>query len=411
MCCAVVDVLGACAARGFTRPGGIRVAVVAGSAPEARLRAGAGVCTMGALVTGEWDAMRMRDAALIRKLCSLGLPPRALVQSLLPAVRELVPAHSGGVFWVDARGHMSALYAERMLPPEAMAAYYERHYEARGEGFAEAFRRRAAAPDRVSSHAFSAQEQASAYFRDVLHPLDAYHVLYGILDDAGRPFAQLSLYRGAAGPAFSAADAATLRSLLRYLAVGLAHPERGGPAGEDCVTVEEAVGVVARDGSVISASEDWRRLVRLAAVAEVAPSRASSEGEAIEDFLRAGAQDAGEREFVRSTAWGRFVVRRFALADPRGRRAEQVALLVRREEPRTLSLVRGSGHSDLSPQQREVALLLARGLTNAEIARTLGLSLNTASYHVKQVYLRLEVNDRDAVQGQLLRRAHGSVAA
>jgi DNA-binding CsgD family transcriptional regulator len=356
-------------------------------------------------------AMRTRDAAFIRKLCTLGLPPRSLVLSLLPAVRELVPAHSGGVFWVDARGHMTALYAERMLPPQAMAAYYERHYDARGEGFAEAFRRRAMAEDKVSMHTFSAAEQATDYFRDVLHPLDAYHVLYGILESEARPFAQVSLYRGASGPAFSATDAATLRSLLRYMATGLAHPERGAAGGEDCVVVEEAVGVVSRDGDVVSASEDWRRLVRLAAVADVAPSRAHREGSAIEDFLRAGADASGAQELVRNTAWGRFVIRRFPLADPRGRRAEQVALLVRREEPRTLSLVRGTGHSDLSPQQREVALLLAKGLTNAQIAQSLGLTLNTANYHVKQVYLRLEVNDRDAVQGQLLRRAQGRVAA
>ena len=66
--------------------------------------------------------MRTRDAAFIRKLCTLGLPPRALVLSLLPALRSLVPAHSGGVFWVDGRGQMAGLYAERMLPPDAMAA-------------------------------------------------------------------------------------------------------------------------------------------------------------------------------------------------------------------------------------------------------------------------------------------------
>src|SRR6185312_9453219 len=111
---------------------------------------------------------------------------------------------------------MAALYAERMLPPEAMAAYYTRHYDARGEGFATAFRRRAAATDKVSVHAFTPAEQATDYFRDVLHPLDAYHVLYGILEEQGRPFAQVSLYRGAAGPPFSTGDAATLRSLLRY---------------------------------------------------------------------------------------------------------------------------------------------------------------------------------------------------
>jgi hypothetical protein len=73
--------------------------------------------------------MRVRDAAFIRKLCALGLPPRSLVLALLPAQRQVVPAHSGGVFWVDRNGQMTGLYAERLLPPEAMTAYYERHYD------------------------------------------------------------------------------------------------------------------------------------------------------------------------------------------------------------------------------------------------------------------------------------------
>ena len=359
--------------------------------------------------------MRTRDAAFIRKLCTLGLPPRALVLSLLPALRELVPAHSGGVFWVDAQGQMAGLYAERMLPPDAMAAYYERHYEARGEGFAAAFRQRAARADPVSFHTFSAAEQATAYFADVLKPLDAYHVLYGVLKDNGVAFAQVSLYRGLRDAPFGNEAAATLRALLRYLAMGLVEPARATGSGDESVAVEEAVGVVTLSGDVVSASEDWRRLVRLGAVAEVAPSRALAERAAIEDFLReattAGEGTAGvRRDIVRNTSWGRFVIRAFRLADARARRADHVALVIRREESRALSLVRGAGHSDLSPQQREVALLLAQGRTNAEIAHDLGLTLNTASYHVKQVYLRLEVNDRDAVQGELLKRAQATAA-
>ena len=357
--------------------------------------------------------MRTRDAAFIRKLCSLGLPPRALVMSLLPALRELIPAHSGGVFWVDAAGHMTGLYAERMLPPDAMAAYYERHYDDGGAGFAEAFGRRAAAADAVSTHSFSEREQATAYFRDVLAPLDAYHVLYGVLKDSGRPFAQLSLYRGERGPPFSAGDAGTLRALLRYLSGGLVDPDRADDGADDCVLVEEAVGVVTLDGRIVSASEDWSRLVRLGAVAEVAPSQAKREHGAIDDLLRASVavDETRGQCLVRNTAWGRFVIRPFRLHDARQRREDHVALLVRREEPRSLSLVRGTSRSQLSPQQREVALLLAQGLTNAEIARRLGLTLNTASYHVKQVYLRLDVNDRDAVEDQLLKRAQASVGA
>jgi len=360
--------------------------------------------------------MRTRDVAFIRKLCTLGLPPRGLVLSLLPAVRALVPAHSAGVFWVDASGQMTSLYAERLLPPDAMAAYHERHYGNQKDGFVAAFRARAEARDPVSWHSFTRSEQATSYFRDVLKPLDSYHVLYAVLSDAARPFAQLSLYRGERDRPFGAGDADELRGLLRYLAAGLIESEQAPSEPTESIVVEEQLGVVTGAGDIVSASDAWKRLVRLGAVARVAPGEALRERAAIEDFLRAltGGDDGGDaaaKHIVRHTAWGRFTVRAFRLDDEHGRRAQQVALLIRREEPKALSLVRGTGNSELSPQQREVALLLAQGRTNPQIAQELGLTLNTASYHVKQVYARLEVNDRDAVASRLLNLAQSAVAA
>ena len=361
--------------------------------------------------------MRARDVAFIRKLCTLGLAPRSLVLTLLPALRELVPAHSAGVFWVDAAGQMTSLYAERLLPPDAMAAYHERHYGDQKDGFAAAFSARATAPDPISWHSFTKREQATDYFRDVLRPLDSYHVLYAVLCDARRPFAQLSFYRGERDKPFGSTDAEALRGLLRYLAAGLGESEHPRDASEDSVVVEEQLGIVNGDGGIVSASPAWKRLVRLGAVARVAPSEALRERGAIEDFLHelASGARAGNgtevQEIVRETAWGRFTVRAFALEDERGRRSAQTALLIRREEPRTLSLVRGAGNSELSPQQREVALLLAQGRSNPEIAEALGLSINTASYHVKQVYAKLDVNDRDAVSQRLLSLAQIAVAA
>jgi len=349
--------------------------------------------------------MRARDVAFIRKLCTLGLPPRSLVLSLLPALRELVPAHSAGVFWVDEAGQMSSLYAERMLPTDVMAAYHERHYASQRDGFAAAFKQRATAADPVSSHSFSRSEQATDYFREVLEPLDSYHVLYAVLRNERRAFAQLSLYRGKRDKPFGAADADTLRGLLRYLATGLAETDRGTAQSDESVVVEEQLGLVTRDGAVIAASEAWKKLVRLGALTRVAPRDASRERVAIEDFLRELSGDAASSaraEIVRHTAWGKFTIRAYRLHDERGQRADPVGLLIRREEPKSLSWVRGAGNSELSPQQREVALLLARGRTNPEIAQALGLSLNTAGYHVKQVYAKLEVNDRDAVSERLL---------
>jgi DNA-binding CsgD family transcriptional regulator len=361
---------------------------------------------------------RVRDVSFIRKLCALGFPPQTLAQCLLPELRKLIPSHSAGVFWVDAQGEMTSLYAERLLPPDAMAAYYEKHYAVRAKSFSDAFKRRAESDDPVSFHSFSKTEQETDYFRDVMRRLDAYHVLYGVVKDGAKSLAQVSFYRGAADEPFDKEDANTLRSVLRYLAIGLGASISNATAKDEAVVAEEDLGIVSLAGEIVSASETWQRLLRLAALAELSPRHALKEHEAVELFVQRLCEELlsgqpGEsprREVVRDTAWGRFLIRAFRLADAQGRRADQIGLLIRREEPRSLSLVRGTGMAELSPQQREVALLIAAGRSNREIAEDLGLSFNTASSHVKQVYARLEVNDRAAVAQKLLLLAQSVVA-
>lgn len=56
--------------------------------------------------------------------------------------------------------------------------------------------------------------------------------------------------------------------------------------------------------------------------------------------------------------------------------------------------IRGVGGSELTPRQYEVALLVERGATNAEIAGALGISMNTVKKLLKDVFLRLDVQSR-----------------
>jgi DNA-binding CsgD family transcriptional regulator len=361
---------------------------------------------------------RVRDISFIRKLCGLGLPAQTVAQCLLPELRKLIPSHSAGVFWVDQQGEMTSLYAERMLPPDAMAAYYEKHYAAKAESFSDVFRRRAQSADPISYHSFSQAEQKTDYFRDVMRRLDAYHILYGVLKDGAHPFAQISFYRGLADKPFDKESADILGSVIRYVATGLGVSSSNSSSEDVAAVVEEDLGVVSLTGAMLNAPETWHRLMRLAALAEVSPRHALREHDAIELFaqriceelLPSKSRAAPPREVSHMTAWGRFVIRAFRLTDPKGRRADQVALLIRREEPSSLSLVRGTGVAALSPQQREVALLIVAGKSNREIADDLGLSFNTASSHVKQVYARLEVNERSAVARKLLHLAQSAVA-
>ena len=48
----------------------------------------------------------------------------------------------------------------------------------------------------------------------------------------------------------------------------------------------------------------------------------------------------------------------------------------------------------LSPRQREVVVLVARGLSNKQVARLLGLRVGTVKIHLHNIYRKLDVDGR-----------------
>jgi DNA-binding NarL/FixJ family response regulator len=59
----------------------------------------------------------------------------------------------------------------------------------------------------------------------------------------------------------------------------------------------------------------------------------------------------------------------------------------------------------LTPREREVAALIAEGLTNAELARRLYISKKTAAVHVSNILGKLGLSSRTQVAGWL--HGHG----
>jgi DNA-binding CsgD family transcriptional regulator len=344
--------------------------------------------------------------ARIRQLCCLGLPGEMLMPSLLPALRELVPSDSAGFFWVDARGDMRNLYAERLLPPDVMSLYFERYYEGREASFRRSFLDRAAAPEGVVATSADHELAKTGYYNEILKRLDAHHVLYGVVREGGEPLGQLSLYRPADAPAFSPRERADLASVMRYIAYGVAGGEgHAGPAGDMAFeeTEDEAMLVADGAGTIRHASQRGRRLLLLATTSEInASSLTSAVNDRAQATLRglcgklqavARGEDASPPMLALDSAWGRYVMRAYWLDDERGPGA-LIGVRIQRQEPMILRFVQAMGRLPLSSQQREIALMIAQGRSNQEIADGLGISGNTVAYHVKQLFLKLDVHDR-----------------
>jgi len=344
----------------------------------------------------------------LRQLCNLGVPAPVLLPSLLPVVRTLISASHAAFFYADASGNMSNMYAERMLPPEAMTRYYERHYRADASAFSKSYRRLVDASDPVSYRTLTATERSSEYFRDVLSLLDVGHIMYGIVraQTSGRePIGQLSLYRPESDKPFKAEDAEALRDVLHYLGHALVATPFAQVATPADQVAEEAMAVLDDAGNTLFADDGWLRLVRLARGEPISPLQASTEPRALREFLQGVAKAAAAAQnslHSVDSPWGKFAFRHHVLKGDGGTKA--TALVVSRLAVASIRLTEGAARLQLSSQQREVALMIALGLTNAEIGEKLGVSVNTAGYHVKQVFAKLGVHERNEV-ARLLRQA------
>jgi DNA-binding CsgD family transcriptional regulator len=317
--------------------------------------------------------------ARIRQLCSLGVPAELLMAQLLPTLRELIPSDSAGFAWVDARGEIRNLYTERLSSPNPPCARTGRDAALR-----ESFLACAEAPDGIV--AIRGDGRDAAYEHDVLRPPGTHHALFGLVRQQ---------------------SAALGQSVMRYVAHGLTARELR-MAGDQLAfayedSEEEAMLVTDAAGTIRFASDNGLRLLLLATVSEITPaSLGSAVGEGAARTIKAlcARLEAAARGLEKAPSaitldskWGRFVLRGYRLRDGSTREA-RIGLRIQRQVPMILRFVKAMARQSLSPQQREIALQIALGRSNAEISDRLGVSLNTVAYHVKQLFLRLDVHTR-----------------
>jgi DNA-binding CsgD family transcriptional regulator len=146
----------------------------------------------------------------------------------------------------------------------------------------------------------------------------------------------------------------------------------GGPLA--AVDAEHAIGLMNGDGAaVFSASQEFERIGALLSAADAAAQAAAL------------FEAAGQRRNSLEAA---------AAANRLGTVCGGL---------KTPALAAASQPLPLSPREREIAHLVARGLSNRQIAERLVVSTRTVEGHLYRMYLKLNLTDRDDL-GKIIRR-------
>jgi DNA-binding CsgD family transcriptional regulator len=259
----------------------------------------------------------------------------------------------------------------------------------------------------------------------VMQHLGAEHALYCVIRERDRPLGQLSLYRGKKRAQFGASERAAIAAIAGYIAHGL--DDSFGAGKQTAVdqsyrdTDHQAMLTLKRDGTLRHCSSAARRLLQYVTLDSVNRGTVAHQDAAIGGLMRELADRLTavfmQREdttvtppaMVVTNRWGRFVLRAYWLTDDVHTPDALIGVQIRRQEPMMLRLSQAMQRVSLSPQQKEVGLLLAQGKSNPEIAGALGVSLNTANYHVKQLFAKLNTHERTEVAPKLLGLSDGAM--
>jgi DNA-binding CsgD family transcriptional regulator len=352
--------------------------------------------------------------AHIRHLCCLGLGAEAVMPALLRSLHDLVASESNAFFWVDQHDEITNFCAERILPAEVMRLYFREFYDHQDGGFRSTIRQTATRDhgiDRTTRESsFYQSDYYNLVWREHLH---AHHVMYAVIHENGRRLGQLSLYRTSKDKEFTPTDEELLTRVTHYVAHAVAAGTKtNGKHGEYFDTKRVGMIILNARGETQHLSEEGKRLLFLASYPAISrQSLLGTENDAVPAALKQitqhlqaifGGKDAPPPVWHIENCWGRFAFRAFWLDAERGTDPGLIGVTVQQQELLPLKLLGQLVDLGLSDQQKHVILMLADGASYSQIAEQLSITTNTANYHVKQIYDRMQVHNRNDLLNKVL---------
>jgi len=247
-------------------------------------------------------------------------------------------------------------------------------------------------PVGILSHATNGKPERSARYRDVLVPTGIPYELRAAFVSRGRCWGAVHIARKEDKCDFSAEDENALARITGAIADGIRTTLRLDAARVPRDYAAPGLVVLSTNNDVELITPPAREL--LAAMRN--PSHAEDETPpaallALAAFTRRNSHDPERTEAIAVPTRIGWITLHASLPDrPVG---GKVAIVLERAPSPQSTSIRLEAHG-VTPREREIAILLAQGLTNPEIATRLVLSPYTVQDHIKSLFEKTEVSSR-----------------
>jgi DNA-binding CsgD family transcriptional regulator len=347
----------------------------------------------------DWSVEQLRSEIAV--LGGRGLSRREYFAELAPRLRRVVDNDATCWHTLDPQTHLmtsdepAELVASGVFTTETVRAAGEmmvrsEYVVADQNTFAQLASRRV--PVATLAQATRGRPEQSARYRDLLEPAGIPHELRAAFVIRGRVWGAVHVARRENSGAFTPADVEALARVTGPIAEGIRGSLRFEAARRG--SGSEAPGLIVLDaaGEVELLTPPARPLI-----ASISNDYLTvEEGElpasivSLASFVRAQAPGGESNNVVTIPGRDGWVTLHASRPDPAG---DRVAIVIETASGPRSATLRLEAHG-ATAREREVATLIARGLTNPEIAAALVLSPHTVQDHVKSLFEKVDVGSR-----------------
>lgn len=346
--------------------------------------------------------------AYLRQLCCSGLGKEIVIPEFLRAVQTVIPSGNNTFSGCDKQFkpayHLTGFDVADMAEfiPLVISSFATTERQSR------AFEWFKQHPVLTDTAVWDESFYMSDLYNLVFRRFDQHHCLFAPVIQGGRPVGMLNLFRPRQQKPFDSREQALLVRLLPYVTHALLRPDdenmhfsENGSAG---------MMVMDTQGAILYLSREAKNLLALACHPVLTLDARGKEDALLAKLARLcrnldaifRGQDAALPSWCYTGPHGRFLFRAYWLDKQNNEPSGLIGMTVEHQEPVVLKILRALQHLPLSPTQKEVAMLLAQGISSEKIGERLHIKPTTVKDHVGKIFTKLDIHHREELLPQLL---------